>query len=118
MVSSTGPVQAGSALQEIARMRGKIMRAIDCRLFAGAFFGGHERVFCCDKRREVLVTAAPLPGLKVALPVASLHPGAVHYGYYGQRYGFELAIMLTTLAFSVHVLEQKLGRPGDKTFRR
>ena len=72
----------------------------------------------------MLVTAAPLPGLKVALPVASLHPGAVHYGYYGyygyygQRYGFELAIMLTTLVFSVHVLEQKLGRPGDKTFRR
>ena len=124
MVSSTGPVRAGSALQEVARIRGKIMRAIDCRLFAGAFSGGHERVFYCDKRREVLVTAALLPVLNVAPPAASLRPGAVYYGYYGRGYGcdngygFALAIMLTTLAFSLRVLERKLGWSGDETVRR
>ena len=118
MVWSTGPVRAGSALQEMARMRGKMVRAIDYRLFADAFSGGHERVFYCDKRREVLVTAALLPVLNVALPVASLRPGAVYYGYYGQCYGVALAIVLSTLTFSLRVLERKLGWSGDETFRR
>lgn len=120
MVSSTGSVQAGSALQEMARMRGKMVRAIHYRLFAGDFSGGHERVLYYDKRREVLVTAALLPVLKVALPVVSLRPGAVYYRYYGQGYacGFALAIMLTTLAFSLRVLELKLGWPGHEPFRR
>ena len=93
----------------MARMRGKMVRAIDYRLFADAFSGDSERVFYCDKRREVLVTAALLPVLNVALLVASLRPGAVYYGYYGQGYGVALAIVLSTLTFSLRVLERKLG---------